>query len=125
MAGIYAEAGTLLRDGGLLVNADHMVDPELPRLNAALAPYESEQAARRQAVDGAEELERLVGRAPGDARARRRGRRRDRRFAERDAHHTELDEPAPWHVDALRAAGFAEAGLLWRSLTDAAVIGLR
>jgi hypothetical protein len=50
---------------------------------------------------------------------------RDRRFAERDAHHTELDEPSSWHIDALRTAGFREAGLLWRSSQDAAVIGLR
>jgi hypothetical protein len=50
---------------------------------------------------------------------------RDSRFAERDGHHTELDEPSSWHVDALRTASFREAGLLWRSSQDAAVIGLR
>ena len=31
----------------------------------------------------------------------------------------------PDRVDALRVAGFAEAGVLWRGGTDAAVAGLR
>ena len=33
--------------------------------------------------------------------------------------------PATWHLDALRAAGFAEVGLLWRGADDAAVAGIR
>ena len=40
-------------------------------------------------------------------------------------HHQEWTPPALWHVDALRVAGFAEAGVLWRGGTDAAVVGLR
>lgn len=36
-------------------------------------------------------------------------------------HSAEWTPPVGWHLDALRSAGFAEAGLLWRGGTDAAV----
>jgi SAM-dependent methyltransferase len=125
VAGTYAEAGSLLRAGGVLINADHMADPSLPKLAPMLEAYASERSRRRQALDGAEDWAQwwvTLRAVPelADAVADR-----DRRFAERDSHHTELDEPSSWHVDALRAAGFGEAGLLWRSSQDAAVIGLR
>jgi SAM-dependent methyltransferase len=125
VAGVYTEAATLLRAGGVLINADHMVDPDLARLGVAFSSYQSEQEKRRQAVAGAEDwtqwwvgLRAIPELAEAVAE-------RDRRFAERDAHHTELDVPSSWHLDALRSGGYAEAGLLWRSFTDAAVIGLR
>jgi SAM-dependent methyltransferase len=125
VAGTYAEAGRLLRTGGVLINADHMADPGLPTLAPKLEAYANEQARRRQALAGAEDWAQwwvTLRAVPelSDAVAER-----DRRFAERDAHHTELDEPSSWHIDALRTAGFREAGLLWRSSQDAAVIGLR
>ena len=42
------------------------------------------------------------------------------------AHHSaEWTPPAAWHIDALRMAGFAEAGILWRGGPDAAVIAVR
>jgi SAM-dependent methyltransferase len=125
VAGTYGEARTLLRDGGVLINADHMPDPDLPRLGAVFSTYQSEQEKRRHAVNGAEDWNEwwVALRAMpefADAVAER-----DRRFAARDSHHTELDEPSSWHLEALRNAGFSEAGLLWRSSNDAAVIGLR
>jgi SAM-dependent methyltransferase len=125
VAGVYAEAGSLLRKGGVLINADHMVDPDLAQLGIAFSTYSSEQEKRRQSVAGAEDwtgwwvgLREIPELAEAVAE-------RDRRFAERDSHHTELDVPSSWHLDALRSGGYVEAGLLWRSFTDAAVIGLR
>ena len=47
------------------------------------------------------------------------------RIYPRTRHSQEWTPPALWHVDALRVAGFAEAGVLWRGGTDAAVVGLR
>jgi hypothetical protein len=41
------------------------------------------------------------------------------------AHTTESEPPASWHLDALRAAGYAEAGIVWRGGSDAAVVGVR
>jgi SAM-dependent methyltransferase len=125
VASTYAEAGRLLRAGGVLINADHMADPDLPTLAPKLEAHALQRSRRRQALDGAEDWAQwwvTLRAVPelADAVAER-----DRRFAERDSHHTELDEPSSWHVDALRTAGFREAGLLWRSSQDAAVIGLR
>jgi hypothetical protein len=48
---------------------------------------------------------------------------RDRIYPSSDHNH-EWTPPARWHVEALRAAGYAEAGVLWRGGTDAAVVGL-
>jgi SAM-dependent methyltransferase len=125
VAGTYAEAGGLLRAGGVLINADHMADADLPKLAPMLESYATGRSRRRQALDGAEDWAQwwvTLRTIPelADAVAER-----DRRFAERDSHHTELDEPSSWHLDALRTAGFSEAGLLWRASQDAAVIGLR
>ncbi|MEE3921524.1 hypothetical protein V2I01_34520 [Micromonospora sp. BRA006-A] len=39
--------------------------------------------------------------------------------------HSQGNPPAAWHLDALRAAGFTEAGVLWRGGADAAVAALR
>jgi SAM-dependent methyltransferase len=125
VVGTYAEAGSLLRPGGVLVNADHMADPGLPTLAPLLEAYASERSRRRQALDGAEDWAQWWVSLRTEAELADAVAERDRRFAERDSHHTELDEPSSWHIDALRAAGFSEAGLLWRSAQDAAVIGLR
>ncbi|WP_199830885.1 hypothetical protein [Streptomyces sp. NBRC 110028] len=34
-------------------------------------------------------------------------------------------QPAGWHADALREAGFAEARPVWCSVSDAMVLGLK
>lgn len=40
-------------------------------------------------------------------------------------HSAEWHPPAGWHVNALREAGFSEAGVVWRGGLDAAVVGVR
>jgi hypothetical protein len=37
----------------------------------------------------------------------------------------EFSPPADWHITAMYDAGFAEAGVVWRSGTGAIVAGLR
>ena len=37
----------------------------------------------------------------------------------------EFSPPADWHITALHDAGFAEAGVVWRSGTGAIVAGVR
>jgi SAM-dependent methyltransferase len=125
VAGLYAEAHGLLRDGGILVNVDHMPDAGLPMVGAGFSAYLSAGTTRRQSADGAEDWNQwwaALRELPelADAVAER-----DARFAAQRDHHTELEEPSAWHVEALRAGGFRETGLLWRSANDAAVLGLR
>src|SRR5258705_382926 len=40
-------------------------------------------------------------------------------------HGPEWTPAASWHLDALRAAGFSETGLVWRGGADAAVAAIR
>lgn len=119
---VYRDVFGLLRPGGLLVNADHMPDDGLPTATAAL---EEARRSRRAAATAAgvpdwdawwrevrrhPELKALVA-------------ERDRRFGGNHAH--SFVPTMAWHLDALRAAGFAEVGLIWRGGTDAAVAAIR
>ena len=50
----------------------------------------------------------------------------DKRHAVFDArHHEEFIPPAEWHMEALQAAGFSEASVVWRSHQDALVAAIR
>lgn len=41
-----------------------------------------------------------------------------------DGHPVEAELDVDWHLDALRAAGFTEVGVLWRGGNDAAVVAV-
>jgi SAM-dependent methyltransferase len=126
VAGVYAEAGTLLRDGGVFANADHMPDDGLTGLSASLTDFSDARHKRTIATTDATDWDGwwIALRAEpelADAVAAR-----DERFAERaGSAHTESTMPSVWHVATLRAAGYTEAGLVWRGLTDAVVVGVR
>jgi SAM-dependent methyltransferase len=112
---LYAELTTVLRPGGLLLNGDHFAldakqYPTLAGLDLAL---------RRR-----EDLRRFPGGhreswhawweavAADPALARHAAERRHRHV---DAgHHGSKSSQLATHVDALRAAGFAEVGTLWQ-----------
>jgi hypothetical protein len=126
VAGVYAEATKLLRPGGVFANADHMADDGLPGLSGTLGAYIEARQEVAHAVPGAtdwngwwERLRELPELAEAVAA----------REAHFDGHggsaHTESTMSSSWHIDALRAGGFAEAGLVWRGLTDAIVVGVR
>ena len=118
VAALYAEAGALLRPGGIFANADHMPDGGL----AHLAPRVARVAAGRAVpAAGAHDWDGwwasltavpdLAGPLAGRGELR--------------ADHTRSAENSDWHVRALRSAGFAEAGLIWRRNLDALVVGMR
>jgi SAM-dependent methyltransferase len=117
IASVYAEAGGLLRPGGVVANVDHMPDSGL----AHLAPLADGVAAER-AVPAAgaldwdgwwESLEAIPDLSdPLAARGN-------------PPHHMHSVESSDWHVRALRAAGCAEVGLVWRGHQDALVVGVR
>jgi SAM-dependent methyltransferase len=126
VAAVYAEAATLLRPGGIFANADHIADDGLPAVTESLSRFTSTRHARLMQVPGAADWDGWWARLrtePGFAEAIA---ARDVRFADRGGSaHTESTMPASWHLEALRAAGYAEAGLVWRGLTDAVVVGAR
>ncbi|MGH9114498.1 MAG: class I SAM-dependent methyltransferase [Acidimicrobiales bacterium] len=127
VAGVYREAGSLLRAGGVLANADHMPDPGLDdKTRAAVDAFAGERSRRVRAETGALDWEGWWARLAGDPELAGAVAQRNARFAERaGADHTESDMDAGWHINALRGAGFAAAGLVWRGLGDAVVVGVR
>ncbi len=123
VAGVYAEATSLLTPGGVLVNTETVPDPGLPSLAGGLERIIEDRGAELRAAGDVptwsqwwEEL-RLDPVLAGPTAER------DEHFRLRDASHTETGLPVDWHLQALRHAGCAEAGLVWRGLRDAAVLG--
>ncbi|WP_411120457.1 class I SAM-dependent methyltransferase [Streptomyces sp. x-19] len=118
---LYGQLGALVRDGGVFLNADHMPDGATPRINAAERAFRHSRMDRAKeagAVDWAEWW-RL---AAADPRLAGPTAERFEIYGE----HADGETPAvQWHVDALRAAGFAEARAVWASPTDSLVLALR
>ncbi|KOU34806.1 methyltransferase [Streptomyces sp. WM6373] len=121
LAVLYGQLAPLLAPGGVFMNADHMPDPATPRINAA------ERAHRHAGMDRAKtagavdwrEWWALAAAEPALAEPTA------RRF-EIYGEHADGDTPsAAWHAETLRAAGFAEARTVWRSPSDALVLGLK
>lgn len=131
----YAGAAALLAPGGVLVNGDHLYEPERPRLSAlqmalrgdaddgradghdadGLADKGHEEwepwwEALRQAADGDPEL--------AAAFAQR---------SARDAEHPDTTEAPPLreHLAALSDAGLTDAGIVWQRGDDRVLVAMR
>ncbi|MFJ4011257.1 class I SAM-dependent methyltransferase [Streptomyces sp. NPDC090026] len=121
LAALYGQLAGLVREGGVLMNADRMKDEATPRINAA------ERAHRHAAMDRAREAGALDwadwwALAAEDPALAAPTAERFRIYGE----HADGDIPsAAWHAEALRAAGFAEARPVWASPSDALVLALR
>ncbi|WP_374212000.1 trans-aconitate 2-methyltransferase, partial [Streptomyces sp. C10-9-1] len=121
LAALYGQLAGLVREGGVLMNADRMKDEATPAINAAERAHRHaamERAREAGALDWADwwalAAEDPVLAAPTAERFRIYG------------EHADGDTPsAAWHAEALRAAGFAEARPVWASPSDALVLALR
>ena len=115
LAALYAELATVLRPGGLLLDGDHLsedetVSPVLARLGHALI----ERAERRRpAADNAETWSGWWDAVAADPALTELFARRQRLDLDTE-HHGSPAGLLQTHVDALRAAGFAEIGTLWQ-----------
>jgi trans-aconitate methyltransferase len=124
VSALYAEVREVLRPGGLFVNADHMEDEGLPELSRQLRDHGREQREARYASGAATSWPQWWALAAADEQLAPRAVERERIYPS-DRHSQEWTPPVSWHVEALRAAGFREAGVIWRGGTDAAVAGVR
>lgn len=124
VAGVYAEAAALLRPGGVLLNADHMPDPGLCSLSEGLVRISERRGSSLRRTTGTPDWAGWWEQLRADPVLAGPTAQRDAHFAHRagDAH-TESLLSSEWHLDALRAAGCAESGLIWRGLTDAVALG--
>lgn len=113
LAAMYAEVATVLRPGGLMLNGDHLTEdktaaPTLARLGRAL--NEREERRREPIAETWDGWWDAVTADPAFAeevaeRARR---------THGGEHHGSPSGLLSVHVDALRAAGFAEVGTIWQ-----------
>ncbi|WP_433791301.1 class I SAM-dependent methyltransferase [Actinoplanes sp. CA-252034] len=124
VAALYAEIREVLRPGGLFANADHMEDEGLPELSRQLLDHARARREARYATGAATSWPQWWALAAADEQLASKAVERERIYPS-DRHGQEWIPPASWHVETLRAAGFREAGVIWRGGTDAAVAGLR
>lgn len=121
LSATYRDAAGLLVPGGVLVNGDHLREPEQPRL------AELQTSLRRTFGDEREgwlpwwaALEEMAAtdRELADAFALR---------AERDADHPETSDQPTFHthINALRAGGFDEVGTVWQHGDDRVLVAIR
>ncbi|MFF9346016.1 class I SAM-dependent methyltransferase [Streptomyces sp. NPDC014734] len=121
LAALYRRIGGLVRDGGVFMNADHMIDTDTPRINAA------ERAHRHAAMDRAKAAGALDwadwwALAAKDPALAEPTAERYRIYGE----HADGDTPSVrWHADTLREAGFAEARAVWASPSDTLVLAVK
>jgi SAM-dependent methyltransferase len=123
LARVYRDLHDLVRPGGLVANADTMPADGLPQLGGgltALAERREEAALAR----GVESWHAWWERAAADPVLEGPMAERATLFGGAD-HPPSFVPPAGWHVAALDAAGFTEAGVAWRSGTDAIVAAVR
>jgi SAM-dependent methyltransferase len=112
---VYAELATILRPGGLLLDGDHFKldakqSPTLARLDLALRQRED---LRRFPGGHAETWPGWWEAAAADQVLAGHVAERRRRYVEAGHHDTESTQLGT-HVEALKAAGFAEVGTLWQ-----------
>ena len=122
---LYAEIRGLLRPGGVFINADQMADDGLPTFGKRLLEREDARRDARYAAGAALSWRDWWDRVRADESFADLVAERDHIYPPGRSTHTEWLPPASWHLEALRGAGFTEAGILWRGGPDAAVIGVR
>ena len=121
LASTYRGAAGLLLPNGVLANGDHLHEPEQPRLEALQKSLRRTPDDEREAWEPWWDALKQASAADGelaDAFAER---------SARDADHPETTgKPAHHaHVDALRAAGFAEIGTVWQHGDDRVLVALK
>jgi len=124
LAALYAELSGLLRPGGVLLNGDHLREddaaPALQRLQRALLQREEE---RRFPGGHAESWTDWWASAAVDPALAGLHAERSARAVESE-HHGSPAGRLSVHVDALRAAGFAEIGTLWQRGENRVLCGI-
>lgn len=123
LARLYGEVREVLRPGGVFVNADHMPDDGLSTLTQRLSAWQHRQQESLWRAGAAPSWEAWWDRVSADPTLGPLIPQRQAVFA--DGHSAETTPNVSWHVQALRAAGFVEAGIVWRGARDAAVAAIR
>lgn len=120
---LYRDLADLVRPGGVFAHAEVMPLADMPTLGAGLARVAKERRAV-DTSDGGSDWDAWWERAAQDPALRAASEQRRAVFPT-NYPTEEFSPPAEWHMAALREAGFAEAGVVWRSGLGAVVAALR
>jgi SAM-dependent methyltransferase len=119
---VYADLALLVRPGGVVCNADPMPPDGVDGLIAALG--QRADRLRTKLPEGELDWEGWWQAAAADPVLAPLVAERNRRFGG-ETHPPDFTPPLAWHVAALRAAGFTEAGCVWRHGEAAVVAAVR
>lgn len=121
LTALYGQVAGVVRDGGVFMNADHMIDRTTPRINAAERAHRHTQMDRAKAAGALDWADwwALAAKEPvlAEPTAKR---------YEIYGEHADGDTPSVhWHAETLRTAGFGEARAVWASPSDALLLALK
>ena len=119
---LYRDLAGLVRRGGVVAHSERMPLADLPRLGPALDEIEQQRGVGRD--DGRARWDAWWEQASSEPALQPAVTERRAMF-ETNYPTEEFSPPADWHVTALRDAGFAEAGVVWRSGPAAVVAAVR
>jgi trans-aconitate methyltransferase len=119
---LYRDLAGLVRRGGVVAHSEQMPLTHLPRIGPALAKFERQRRAERE--DRRARWDAWWEQASSEP-ALQPAMTQRRAVFETTYPPEEFSPPAEWHVTALRDAGFAEAGVVWRSGPAAVVAAVR
>ncbi|MFE2726568.1 class I SAM-dependent methyltransferase [Kitasatospora sp. NPDC059327] len=118
---LYGDLAELIRPGGVFLNADHAPETSIPLLTAADEAFQQRRQERERA-DGVLDWAGWWAAAAADPLLAEQVAARGAIYG---SHADGESHPADWHTARLVEAGFREAGVTWRSVTDALVAAVR
>ncbi|WP_327680813.1 class I SAM-dependent methyltransferase [Kitasatospora sp. NBC_00458] len=114
---LYGDLAGLIRPGGVFLNADHTPEESIPLLSAADRAFRRRHQ-ERETAEGVLDWEGWWIAAAADPLLAEQVAARNAMYG---SHADGESHPAGWHTARLVEAGFSEAGLAWRSVSDALV----
>jgi len=123
LVALYAALGTVLPPDGVFMDADHLrYDPSVQPFLSAIAAADDERTQHDAHSQGVQTWDEWWTDAVALPALAKHADERERRFADRPP---TPHAPLELHLSALRAAGFSEAGVIWRHYDDVVVLGRR
>ncbi|MFF4227839.1 class I SAM-dependent methyltransferase [Streptomyces sp. NPDC001820] len=121
LTALYGQIAGVVREGGVFMNADHMIDSATPRINAAERAQRHAQMDRAKAA-GALDWADWWALAANDPVLAEPTAKRYEIYGE----HADGEMPSVhWHAQTLRTAGFGEARAVWASPSDTLLLALK
>ena len=122
LARVYADLAGVVPEEGVVLNADHLRHADGRTLFAEVSRLDDERTQAAGRAAGATTWDEWWSDVVGVERYGRLAAERERRFSDRPPN---PDLSLAFHVEALRVAGFREAGPLWQHLDDFVVLARR